>query len=183
MPHDGSGGMSRITGVGDDVSFELRLEEAIARCRPRAQASNPAGSLRSGALQPRVLEVDRPTIVRSLAEARAHAVGDVRPASALAGGRLIVYFPDEELSDGAAETETEGFFDGNNAPPWDTWIALFRDDGGDLSIADQLVSWVPHELVDLVARGIHVNPEQCIRWLDDTRLPLAARLRSMGLLS
>jgi hypothetical protein len=40
----------------------------------------------------------------------------------LLGGRLMVYFPDAALADGAAEVQSRGFFDVHNTPPWDTWI-------------------------------------------------------------
>ena len=107
----------------------------------------------------------------------------VRTGHDFLGGRLLVYFPDGELSDGAAEIESRGFFDVNNAPPWDTWIALFRDDSADISSRDHLVSWVPKELVEIVDRGIYVNPEQCIVWLSDARIPIAERLRAGQLLA
>jgi hypothetical protein len=132
-----------------------------------------------------VLEVDRAAIVRNVALARANAVRDAKPVRTghdLADGRLMVYFPDAELSDGAAEIESRGFFDVSNAPPWDTWIALCRDDRADISSRDHVVSWVPKELVELADRGIDVNPEQCIRWLSDTRVSIAERLRVAGLL-
>ena len=98
--------------------------------------------------------------------------------SGLAGGRLLAYFPDAELSDGAAEAETRGFFDVNNAPPWDTWVALFRDEGGDLSTSDCLVAWVPGALVESVDRGIYVNPEQCILWLGPPKLSIVEQVRA-----
>lgn len=40
----------------------------------------------------------------------------------------MTYFPDENTSDGGAETITQGYFDGDNVPPWDTWVGMF--DGG-----------------------------------------------------
>jgi hypothetical protein len=170
------------TGFGDDVSFERRLAETVAWCQPRARASDPAASLRSVSLRPRVLEIDRPSIVRSVTEARAQSLlvrngrGD-RKNSGLAGGRLLAYFPDDDLSDGAAEAETNGFFDVHNTPPWDTWVALFRDEGRDLA-RDCLVSWVPRELLKSVDRGIYVNPEECIVWLGPPKLPIVEQIRA-----
>ena len=71
------------------------------------------------------------------------------------GGRLLIYFPSESLADGAAEVQSKGFFDYDNVPPWDTWVAY----------SDRtLLSWIPAQLVPLVQRGIDVNPEECIRW-------------------
>jgi hypothetical protein len=40
----------------------------------------------------------------------------------LCGGRLVAYFPDDNLFDGAAEAESQGFFDVDNIPPYDTWV-------------------------------------------------------------
>jgi hypothetical protein len=179
-----SGHTGYLNGVGDPVSFELRLGQTIAWCLPRARASDPAGSLRSEQLRPRVLEADRAAIVRRVAQARMNGVRDAQAVNGgqdLLGGRLLAYFPDAELSDGAAEIESRGFFDVNNAPPWDTWIALFRDDSADVSSRDCLVSWVAEELIETVDRGIGVNPEQCIVWLSDARIPIAERLRARRL--
>jgi hypothetical protein len=99
------------------------------------------------------------------------------PQNSLAGGRLLVYGPDEELSDGAAEVETDGFFDVANCPPWDTWVAFMEEPPpAPQGRVAYLISWVPREFLDLVDRGIQVNPEQCIRWLDDCTDPFAQYL-------
>lgn len=74
-----------------------------------------------------------------------------------AGGRLLVHCPTETVSDGASQQTTRGFFDVDDAPPWDTWIAYS---------GSALLSWVPAQLVELVGKGIDVNPVQCIQWLD-----------------
>jgi hypothetical protein len=59
-------------------------------------------------------------------------------------------------------------------------VALLRNPGGDLSSEWHLVCWVPEPFVDLADRGIRVNPEACILWLADARLPIAERLRRDG---
>jgi hypothetical protein len=70
-------------------------------------------------------------------------------------GRLLHYWPHENLACGAAEYSSNGFFDQNNVPPWDTWISF---DGR------VLVSWVPAILIPLAQDGIDANPEACIAW-------------------
>lgn len=71
-------------------------------------------------------------------------------------GRLLVYFPHEDLADGAADFSSNGFYDFNNVPPWDLWV----------SFADgELISWVPIGLIEVAYMGIDVNPEECIQWL------------------
>ena len=156
-----------LIGIGDDVPFELRLAQTIAWCESHTRLAAAQASLRSEELQPRVLEVDRATTVGHVVGYRGTLIGDVRlidKSEDFKGGRLLLYFPDEELACGAAQVATQGFFDLNNAPPWDTWIGLFRDE--DIrSAADYLVSWVPPPFVELVAVGIDVNPERCIEWL------------------
>jgi hypothetical protein len=44
------------------------------------------------------------------------------------------------------------------------------------------VSWVSSAFVELVDRGIYVNPEDCIRWLDDTDVAVARHLRAREIL-
>lgn len=95
----------------------------------------------------------------------------------MGGGRLLVYYPDEQLADGAAEEASGGFFDADNVPAWDTWVGLYQDEGGE----DYLVSWIPPSLLEIVDAGVRVNPEECIRWISDTDVPLVAYLRSSGL--
>jgi hypothetical protein len=72
-------------------------------------------------------------------------------------GRLLIYCPEQNLADGAAEYNSCGFFDSNNSPPWDTWIAFSHG---------PLLSWVPALLLEVADKGIEANPEKCIEWLD-----------------
>jgi hypothetical protein len=77
-----------------------------------------------------------------------------RPPSADAG-KLLHYWPHENLACGAAEYSSNGFFDVDNVPPWDTWVSF---DGL------TLISWVPAILIPLAQAGIDANPEECISW-------------------
>jgi hypothetical protein len=70
-------------------------------------------------------------------------------------GKLLLYYPHENLACGAARYSSNGFFDDNNVPAWDTWVQYENK---------TLVSWVPTILVSLVQEGIDANPEQCIEW-------------------
>jgi hypothetical protein len=90
-------------------------------------------------------------------------VSERRSATSLAGGRLLVYLPDENVFDGAAKVATNGFFNQDNIPPWDTWVAYFYDNAN----LNYLVSWIHPDLIAIASEGIRVNPEACIRWLDD----------------
>ena len=178
---------SQLVGLGDTEPFTLRLAQAVHWCSRRANAKDPARSLRYDQLQPHTLEVDRAATVRAPVHQRTvHVPRDLQPVSCvddLRGGRLLAYFPDAELSDGAAELETAGFFDSFNAPPWDTWVALFEDPTAlDSSYRVYLVAWIPPVFLDTASRGIAVNPESCIVWLADVETRLTAELRARQLL-
>ncbi len=70
-------------------------------------------------------------------------------------GRLLRYEPRENVSDCASRYASNGFFDPNDAPPWDTWVGY--SDG-------TLTSWVPDPLVPLAQAGIDANAVDCIGW-------------------
>jgi hypothetical protein len=72
-------------------------------------------------------------------------------------GRLMLYVPCENVSDGASRYASNGFFDPNDCPPWDIW----------LQYSDRtLLSWVPEVLIPLAQAGIDANPVDCIKWAD-----------------
>ncbi len=131
-----------------------------------------AKQLRSSILQPQPFtwpqtEEERMRIVETVAEKRADELRrqqryPPRFVNDLHEGRLLLYAPDENLCDGAAEYSSLGFFDVNNIPPWDTWICFFQQ---------YLVSWVPPQLLELAGIGIDVNPELCILWAPEAGLP------------
>jgi hypothetical protein len=143
-----------------------RIADTVAWCRAHLDPRRPQQCLRREETHPRVLERDYFTAVSMVASPRRHRIRNEKEERSLAGGRVLVYFPDEELADGAAEVESEGFFDANNAPPWDTWFAMVED-AGRRARNPYLLAWVPDELIHLAQRGIEVNPEECILWLKD----------------
>ena len=100
----------------------------------------------------------------------------------LAGGRLLLFDPDGTLSDEAATPESEGFFDADNVPAWDTWVWYAEEptsrQGGWAMWSSYLVAWVPPHVVELANRGILVNPEMCIQWASEVDTALTRRLRA-----
>jgi hypothetical protein len=156
----------------DVVPFGVRLAETITYCAPRASVADPVRCLRIDELRPFPDTRDRGASVVHVANFRHSAVyaEKAKPAldrGDLRSGRLLVYFPDADLSDGAAEVESRGFLDVYNAPPWACWIAHRSDGRADPSFDSYLISWVPACFVDGVSAGIRVNPERCIQWLED----------------
>ena len=51
---------------------------------------------------------------------------------------------------GIGEEVSQGFLDGDNIPPWDTWISLFDGETTD----EYLLSWVPGAFVGLVSETL-----------------------------
>jgi hypothetical protein len=168
--------MTRLKQSEPDLSGSLdplweRIRRTIAWCRPKVRLREPASCLRTVTTRPRHFEPTYFSTVRGVDACRYGVDERYVPAGSLEGGRLLVYFPDLELADGAAEFESEGYFDVNNAPPWDTWVAMVLDAVG-TATSPYLVSWVPQEFLSSVQKGIDVNPEQCILWIEDADVQL-----------
>jgi hypothetical protein len=87
------------------------------------------------------------------------AIMDV--ALAQSKGRLLLYEPMETVADGAAAVSSSGFFDVEDAPPWDTWF-LYSE--------GTIFSWVPDSMVQYAQDGIDANPVDCIHWAPWGRL-------------
>ncbi len=71
-------------------------------------------------------------------------------------GRLLIYEPTENVSDGASQVSSQGFFDVYDAPPWDTWVH-YADNR-------ELICWVPEALISLAQKGVDANCVDCIHW-------------------
>jgi hypothetical protein len=131
----------------------------------------------------------REATVRDLVDRRARELGagvsPVSSAEVLKGGRLLVFYVDLHMDDGASESETGGFIDPYGTPPWDTWVGLFRDavkkgQGGyqQDGYEEYLISWVPPEFVGLVARAVWVDPVGSFEWLAESQVTVADALRA-----
>ena len=139
-----------------------RSMELVSQANPASFISFTR-RLRSSELQPASAlngAEDPGFIVQSVVSRRATLVSELthmQIGAYRAEGRLMSYWPEENLACGGAEYASVGFFDVDNTPPWDTWVAF---SGG------ALLSWVPGELVDLASKGIEANPEACIAWYE-----------------
>ena len=135
-----------------DLSFRQQLRSAAFR------------SYATSLFQP---GENRTELVEGLAEKRATLLREMNAPSAvvsshLGEGRLLVYEPDNNVKDGASQYQSKGYFDEQDAPPWDTWLCYFDC---------HLISWVPPSLLGLVQGGIAVNPVDCVRWFDWATTP------------
>ncbi len=113
---------------------------------------------------------------KRLKQLRAERIDSSHFADSLGNGRLVLYCPRDNLCDGAACVCSEGFFDCDNVPAWDTWVCYttvihrdipkWRSWSPDETSA-VLVSWISPQLLDIAGKGVAANPEQCIVWLPD----------------
>jgi hypothetical protein len=182
-PYERAGWISRWL-----AKEKIRQADEIRREGEQLMATADAGSivpplrdqLRSEALRPFAVslaqwDADHVGMVEQVIEARVQALQQLGKHSDsagfdLRGGRLLLFAPGDNLSDGAAEYVSLGFFDVDNVPPWDTWVSMF---------GKYLISWVPPQLIRLAQEGLDVNPEQCILWANDPSLskePIASML-------
>jgi hypothetical protein len=129
---------------------------------------------------PRPLSTNRWSDVDDISTIRRQDLANATPA-VQPKGRLLVYFPDADLTDGAAEVASEGFFDVYNAPPWGTWVGYFEDGAMDSGYESYVLAWVPDALVDRAGAGIEVNPEECIAWFTDVQVNLRSILPDLDL--
>lgn len=171
--------------IKDSVHFNQRLAETVAWCCDRAAASYPKHSLRYDSLCPGILSATRADAVLTVLYYREgwlqqRKIKPVINDRELRQGRLLCYFPDADLADGAAEVASDGFFDLQNVPPWDTWVGLYQSDLREASLKIYLISYVPEVFLQQAARGVEVNPEQCIMWLYDADTPIGNVLKHDG---
>ena len=150
--------------------LKSRVREVAAWCAARLSSDKTPDALRPGHREPPQLTDNRWSVVDDLARRRgsAPAVSTVDSAA----GRLLVYFPDGTLSDGAAAVASDEFFDDDNAPPWGTWIGYFAEAPGDPNYSTYVLAWIPAAFVAAADAGIDANPELCIAWLDDAQIEL-----------
>ena len=121
-------------------SLEVGVEVLLQRMRESYQQTIYAiNEMRSTLVRDTGMEVADPALARR------------------SKGKLLLYEPLETVTDGAAASSSRGFFDINDAPPWDTWF-LYSD--------GTIFSWVPESLVQRAQAGIDANPVDCIHWSD-----------------
>jgi hypothetical protein len=167
--------VSAMVKRGESAAVLQALSETVAWCSSkspqddhfRSRELDPSPLLRVSSLD----EVGVEVLIRKMRESYQRAICAINekrslmirkmsievadPALAKPKGKLLLYQPLETVTDGAAASCSHGFFDMNDAPPWDTWF---------LYSADTIFSWVPESLVQNAQAGIDANPVDCIHW-------------------
>lgn len=181
---------------GDDLRYVWKCELApIFEGDPLA--CKAVSILRTPSLEPPDLYLnltsleDRRTAVSALAEVRISLLSKAGKAlydnqSDVKNGRLLQYDPDASDASGGALMASAGFFDWDDAPPWDTWVAFFavgQESRARAPWQSFIVSWVPPRLVEIVDAGIAVCPmTDCIAWASEADTPFRNILREAGLI-
>jgi hypothetical protein len=130
--------------------FQERLAETISWCL-RAVKLGPLGtSLRTPTYVPPPA-LPWPDTVRAVAEARLKVLGRSwrRTLDPLGGGELLIYRTGHPGSGGRARDVSEGYFDGRDIPPWDTWVAWIEEPD-----RQYVVCWVPQEAMGVAVAGM-----------------------------
>jgi len=78
-----------------------------------------------------------------------------------AESKLLLYAHLETVSDGAAEAGSSGFYDVEDAPPWDTWFSYENE---------IIFCCVPESAISAAQAGIDANPVDCIHWANWSEL-------------
>jgi hypothetical protein len=180
--------------IRDQREFIRRLTETMSWFRDAGSLAQPRTSLRT-CKRDQIDLTSQSHQVFSVSMERSRRLSssgrrNLAPITDLGGGRLLAYFPDDNLACGVAEVASEGYFDTNNIPPCDTWVWMVRNvrsftyaggAKGEMEVS-YLVAWVPPDFIALASGGIDVNPEQCILWLDTLDDAFVRSLRGLGFL-
>lgn len=162
-------------GVDDIAAIDRSIREAAAWCRLRADPARPADTLRTPDLLPfpwpGAFDTDRSIeqhqvicmqqrldLVAEVVQRRRASLTQERVALPLTGplpsdGFLILIWPDSDMHDECARDETEGFFDIEELPGHDSWVAYVtgseeKIEKHGLDPWSRLIAWVPNVFRD-----------------------------------
>lgn len=96
---------------------------------------------------------------------------------AMAAGKLLYFTPALSRADGKAMLASGGFFDGENFPPSDTWMAYVIDSYDRTKLTGYLLSWVPSPVVSLVEHAMKADTSGSLRWAASMETPFLAQVR------
>jgi hypothetical protein len=177
--------------------FLQQLAETIVWCHVRADLGDPEHCLRSSELQPD-FEGDgsdardfwpSPELIVEVVEKR-HTIlyqesqHTVPVSSIWARGRLLVSAYPYSNHNGATAHESDFFFNHNDVPPWDTWVAEVEGLPGEdapgawpPTLASKmsdgephrglLVSWIPEVFIPVASKAIELEVIGMLCWADE----------------
>jgi hypothetical protein len=170
------------------TNFTQQLAETIAWCLPRISLDDPKNSLRT-VLPGSIESIDEYDLMMRLVDSAISIRATLleaynrrdkvkgKPVQSLpvglAGGRLLVFYPEWGAGDPMAKAMTGGFFDEITVPACDTWIYGGIDKTRYDRTYKYLICWIPSQLLTMVDEAIQTDPSECIAWLDKTNIPLS----------
>lgn len=174
----------------DLETFQQRLRETVAWCKPRFTMEYPKWSLRSRPLPEGyefyelALEADIIyDLMQSVIQKHITAFRDDPQSNwnkvDLAEGRLLIsrFYP---MYEGTSCGDTDYFIDNDDFPPWDGWVDLIAVE--DHSV---LISWIPPEMLKMVDDAVNHNSTANIMWIEDKfaleEYPFCHELKAAGL--
>jgi len=161
------------------TDFNKQLQETISWCLPRILSDDLKSSLRT-VLPASVEYIDDPDLLMKLANCaitirmvlleERHRIDkhwgktiESLP-SGLAGGRLLIFYPEWAVGDPGANVMTSDYFNEITIPACDTWVyggidTKFRD--GVTKDVHYIICWVPAQLLSMVEEAIQTDPTEC----------------------
>jgi hypothetical protein len=157
-----------------------RLAETVAWCDRHARADDAGASTRTAALKPLVLEYRGYDLLKRLLDSSAETTAAVEfvcqarrrelarlgipvvPVGPdLAAGRVLFTTIDTDSCE-AATGPSNGYYDLDDLPGWDTWFWHRPTDRP----WGAIYCWVPARLVELARAGMDVIPVLSVEWAD-----------------
>jgi hypothetical protein len=165
------------------VEVAQRLAETVAWCSRHARVDEAGITTRTPALMPPVMAYRGYDLLKKLLDSPAETTAAVEHVCqarrreltrlgipvvpigpGFAGGRILFTTIDTD-SCGAATSPSNGFYDLDDLPGWDTWFLHARSDQS----WGAIYCWVPAQLVALAGIGMDMIPVESVRWADPTR--------------
>jgi len=176
--------------------FILRLYETIHWCKNRVDLRFPESCLRSALFVPILASHAArwdalclsSRMIEDLAQTRRrNMVPNVGELPGLLNGRILLCAYEYTNHNEAALAATDGYFDGDDVPPWDSWIAevvsRVHSDAGiawhdaskpDVSTVIEcrqpahalLAAWVPDPFIPLVQLGMEAECMGMLSWIE-----------------
>jgi hypothetical protein len=108
------------------------------------------------------IEEIRAKIVQDLCYQRAALLADAPPRAAERGS-VLAFDLEATFFDSVPASISGGFFDANDLPPWDTWIAYGKCAALQSNV---LYSWVPAEFEVVVGHAVRAHLSNAYAWVD-----------------
>jgi hypothetical protein len=153
-------------------AIRASLAEAIAWCSRPGRSDDRGSGLRTPNLNPHasVLKPKDATakaIVEHLCHQRRQRIIDqgipaVAVDAGLKTGRILAICLGDVIGCESSRAATDGFFDSEDLPGWDSWFHLGRCG----QRADCVFAWIPEAFTKTAQEGIAVSPTECIFWVE-----------------